>query len=131
MPRTIHQSIALPATADRLFDMYLDPTSHEAITGAPVTISPEPGSEFHAFNGSLSGKVLFTAPHRVIVQSWRASHWSANDLDSILVLTFWPAGGSGRIEVAHINVADHDAQAVTEGWEKYYWTPWRRYLQNG
>lgn len=63
MPRTIQQSIALPATADRLFDMYLDPASHEAITGAPVTISPEPGSEFRAFNGSLSGKMLYTAPH--------------------------------------------------------------------
>jgi activator of HSP90 ATPase len=129
MPQTIHQSVTLPATSDRLFDMYLDPGCHEAITGAPVTISLVPGSEFRAFNGALSGKLIFTLPHRMIVQSWRASHWSEDDLDSILILTFWPAGDSGRIELAHVNVADHDAQGVTEGWDKYYWKPWRRYLQ--
>ena len=128
MPQTIQQSVTLPATADRLFEMYLDPEGHEAITGAPVTISPEPGSEFRAFNGALSGRMLLTAP-RIIVQSWRANHWHADDLDSILVLTFWPAGASGRIELVHTNVADHDAQEVTEGWDKYYWKPWQRYLQ--
>jgi len=27
-----------------------------------------------------------------------------------------------------VNVADHDVQGVTEGWEKYYWAPWRKFL---
>jgi hypothetical protein len=33
---------------------------------------------------------------------------------------------SGRVELVHVNVADQDVQ---EGWEKYYWTPWLKYLQ--
>ena len=129
MPKTIQQSVTLPAPAERLFAMYLDPKIHEAFTGAPVTISSDPGSEFRAFNGMLSGRMLYTVPKRMIVQSWRASHWKPEDVDSILTLTFWPEGDAGRIELVHANVADHDFQGVTEGWENYYWKPWREYLQ--
>jgi activator of HSP90 ATPase len=130
MPQTIQQTVTLPGSAARLFEMYLDPMIHGAFTGAPVTISSTPGSEFRAFNGALSGRMLYTLPKRLIVQSWRANHWSAADLDSTLILTFWPSGDSGRIELVHVNVADHDVQGVSEGWEKYYWKPWRQYLQN-
>jgi hypothetical protein len=28
-----------------------------------------------------------------------------------------------------VNVADHDFAGVSQGWEKYYWTPWLEYLQ--
>ena len=130
MSSTIQQTVTLPAGAARLFEMYLDPVAHAAFTGAPVTIGAQPGSEFRAFNGALSGRVLHVVPHRLIVQSWRASHWSPHDLDSILVLSFRPAGPAGRIELVHANVADHDLGGVTEGWEKHYWTPWRRYLES-
>jgi activator of HSP90 ATPase len=129
MPKTIQQSVALSATAENLYDMYLDSKVHAAFTGSPVTISPTPGSEFRAFGDMLSGRMLYTVPKSLIVQSWRAKHWKPEDLDSILVLTFWPQGDSGRIELVHVNVADQDFQGVNEGWEKYYWKPWRDYLQ--
>jgi activator of HSP90 ATPase len=129
MPDTIEQTVTLPATAERLFAMYLDPVAHAAFTGAPVTIDATPGSAFSAFNGALCGTMLQTVPGRLIVQAWRSNHWAAEDLDSTLILTFLPDGGSGRIELVHANVAHHDVQGVTEGWEKYYWTPWKRYLQ--
>jgi hypothetical protein len=29
----------------------------------------------------------------------------------------------------HVNVADHDFAGVSEGWEIYYWQPWREYLK--
>lgn len=129
MPKTIEQSAIFPAAAPRLYDMYLDPKMHEAITGSPVTISSETGSRFQAFNGMLSGTMLYTVPKRLIVQTWRSGNWRAEDIDSILVLTFSPSGEFGRIDLVHVNVADQDIQGVTEGWEKYYWTPWRKYLQ--
>jgi len=129
MPKTVQQSVILPAPAERLYEMYLDPKIHAAFTGAPVTISPEPGSQFRAFSDMLSGRMLYTIPKQLIVQSWRARHWKPEDIDSILTLTFYSEGKSGRIELIHINVADHDFQGVMEGWEKYYWKPWREYLE--
>ena len=129
MPKTIQQSVTLPAAPSALFEMYLDPAQHAAFTGAPVTIGCVPGAEFRAFNGMLSGTILHIVPRRRIVQLWRSAHFGPEDLDSILILTFSPAGNCGRIDLLHIDVADQDYDGVNQGWEKYYWVPWRRYLE--
>ncbi len=128
-PRTIQLAVTLPAPPGELFDMYLDPKSHAAFTGALVSIGARAGAEFHAFNGALRGTILQVVPKHLIVQSWRASHWAKRDIDSTLILTFWPEGRGTRIELVHVNVADHDFAGVSQGWETYYWTPWREYLK--
>jgi len=128
MPKTFQQRVTLPAPAAELYRMYLDPKRHAAITGSPVKIGARPGSPFRAFNGALSGKVLYTQPGRMIVQTWRSTGFGTGDIDSTLILTFWPRGRSGRIELVHANVADRDVRGVTQGWKTYYWTPWRAYL---
>jgi uncharacterized protein YndB with AHSA1/START domain len=127
--RSIEQTVEFLVPADRLFDAYLNPKEHAQITGAEVAIGPEAGAEFKAFHGMISGRILKVVPKRMIVQAWRASHWKETELDSILVLVFEPGSTGGRISLAHVNVPDHDHQGVTEGWEKYYWTPWRAYLE--
>ena len=128
MRSVISQSVVLPAPAERLFAMYIDPAKHAAITGAPVAISAEPGSPFEAFNGLLTGAILQVIPQRLVIQSWRSIKFNAGDPDSTLILAFTPEGRSGRIDLVHLDVPDHDYQSVVEGWETHYWDPWRRYL---
>ena len=129
MPRTITLAAHLPAQPARLYRMYLDPVKHAAFTGAPVTIAPRAGAVFKAFGGALQGTILQLVPNRLIVQSWRSTEFAKADLDSTLVLSFWPEKGGGRIELTHVNVADSDFAGVSEGWSKYYWIPWRSYLE--
>ena len=131
MPRTIQLAASLPATSDRLFDMYLDPGEHAAFTGSPVIISDRPGAPFRAFDDVITGTILQVVPKRLIVQSWRSPHWGDTDLESILILTFLPEIDGGRIELTQVNVVDNDFAGVCHGWEKYYWTPWRTYLSRG
>src|SRR5262249_6633245 len=88
MPKTIQQRVTLPAPPATLYRMYLDPRRHAGFTGAPVKIGAKPGSAFRAFNGALSGRMLYTRPGRMIVQTWRSRGFGRKDLDSILVLTF-------------------------------------------
>jgi activator of HSP90 ATPase len=128
MPKTLMLAASLPATPDTLYDMYLDPRVHGAFTGAPVTIEARPGAPFRAFNGSLSGTILHCEPKRLIVQTWRSIHFADDDIDSVLVLSFWPEDRGARIELVQINVADRDFAGVNQGWERYYWSPWRAYL---
>jgi activator of HSP90 ATPase len=128
MPRQIMMAVTLPAPPERLFDTYLDPVAHAAITGAPVTIAPRPGAAFQAFNGALTGTILHLEPKRLIVQAWRSIKFPADTLDSMLVLSFWPQDGGARIELVHVNVPEEDFAGVSTGWEKYYWTPWRAAL---
>lgn len=131
MPKNVIIAASLPASPDRLFDIYLDPREHAAFTGSPVTIAPHAGALFSAFDGMLSGTILHVEPKRLIVQRWRSGNWPPGALDSVVVLSFWPEGAGGRIELTHVNVSDDDFAGVSHGWEKYYWTPWRAYLTGG
>ena len=126
--RTIKLAASLPAPPARRYSMYVDPVEHAAFTGSLVTISEKPGTPFRAFDGVLTGTMLQTVPGRLVVQSWRSPHWSDDDVDSTLILTFVPEADGGRIELVQVNVVDHDYAGVCQGWEKYYWTPWRAYL---
>jgi activator of HSP90 ATPase len=128
MRSVIRDSVVLPAPAEILYATYLDPVKHGEMTGALVTIGAEPGSPFSAFGGSLTGTTLVTIPSRLVVQSWRSTNFGPDDPDSTLIFTFVPEGSNGRIDLVHLDVPEVDYQGVTEGWEKYYWTPWRCYL---
>jgi len=128
MPRNVIIAASLPAAPDKLFDMYLDAKAHAAFTGFPVTIAARAGAPFRAFNDMLSGTIIHVAPKRLIVQTWRSANWPATAIDSVLTLSFWPENNGARIELVHANVPEEDFAGVSQGWEKYYWTPWRAYL---
>ena len=132
MRSVIQQSVVLMATAERLFDMYLDPAAHAAITGHPVEIGAEPGATFQAFGGQLSGAILVVVRPQLVVQSWRSVNFHDDDPDSTLILMFTPEAtdaNRGGIDLVHLDVPNHDFQDVTEGWRKYYWDPWQAYLE--
>lgn len=128
MRSIIYQSVVMPASAEALFDMYLDPLTHAAFTGQPVIIGADSGAEFRAFGGMLSGSMLKVVRPRLIVQSWRSAHFGDADRDSTLVLTFSDSADGGRIDLVHVDVPECDYDGVTKGWEKFYWTPWREYI---
>ncbi len=129
MTKPITQSVTLPASAASLYRMYLNSKSHAAMTGGKVTISARRGSKFSAFGGLLWGRTLHTVPGHLIVQAWRSANFHKKDVDSTLILRFVPLGAKkARVELTHVNVPPQDHRGVTNGWKKYYWGPWRRYL---
>jgi activator of HSP90 ATPase len=87
--------------------MYFDPDRHAAFTGGgPARISAESGSGWSAFDGRIHGRLLSLVPDRMIVQSWRSFEWEESDLDSVLILTFWPEEEETRVELTQANVPD-------------------------
>jgi activator of HSP90 ATPase len=130
MTKPIVQSVKFPASAAELYEIYMDPKLHAAVTGGPVKISPKPGSKFSAFGGQLWGSTLVAIPGRFIVQRWRSENFHETDLDSILVLEFTGEGKQGRIDLAHVNVPTQDLKGVARGWPMYYWDPLRKYLKS-
>jgi activator of HSP90 ATPase len=128
MRNIIRQSVVLPASAEKLFEMYLNASTHSAITGASVDIGDKRGSNFKAFDGALTGTILEVIKPRLIIQSWRSVNFMAADPDSTLILSFTSEEDGGLIDLIHLDVPDQDYEGVNQGWEKYYWTPWRTYL---
>jgi hypothetical protein len=121
------ESSTADACATRCFCLRRTPASTQRIS-IQRSIGAEPGALFRAFDGQLSGATLYVVAPRLIVQSWRSSNFLDGDPDSTLILSFAQEDQGGRIDLIHIDVPEQDYQGVTEGWEKYYWTPWKRYL---
>jgi activator of HSP90 ATPase len=129
MSKNVIQKVVLHAAPEELFAMYLNAKDHAAFTGSPVTIRNQVGAPFKAFGGMLTGKILYLAPGRTIVQRWRSSEFHKGDPDSILILNFSKVRGGARIDLAHIHVPDHDYAGIKQGWPDYYWKPWAAYLK--
>ena len=128
MNGAIEQSVRFNASPAELFEMYLDSKKHSAATGGAARMSRKPGGEFTAWDGQLGGRNLLIVKNRMIVQAWRSTHWKASNTDSILILRFSKAPGGAQVDLTHVNVPEHDHAGVTEGWPKYYWEPWKKYL---
>jgi activator of HSP90 ATPase len=129
MQSVIRQSVVLAAKAEDLYATYLDPKKHAAVTGSAVIVSDKPGSKFSAFFGAITGTTLSVIPKTLIVQAWRSTNFRSGDPDSMLILEFIPQGKKGRINLVQLGVPEVDFRGVSDGWEMYYWTPWRRYLK--
>jgi activator of HSP90 ATPase len=129
MRSVIRQSVVLAAKAEDLYATYLDPKKHAAVTGSAVIVSDKPGSKFSAFFGAITGTTLAVVPETLIVQAWRSTNFRSVDPDSTLILEFVPQGKKGRINLVQIDVPEVDFRGVSDGWEMFYWTPWRRYLK--
>ena len=62
MPRNIILAASLPAAPDRLFDMYLDPGSHAAFTGRPVTVAALAAHRSRHLAGRYRGPSCMSSP---------------------------------------------------------------------
>jgi activator of HSP90 ATPase len=115
-------------TPAMLYELFMDSDKHSAATGAPAKISRKVGGKWSAFDGMICGKNLALFPSQMIVQTWRSTSWKKVDHDSILVVRFEKYHTGARVELAHIGVPEYDHKGVTQGWKKYYWEPWKKYL---
>src|SRR5271165_1567937 len=86
MTKAIQQSVRFAAPPEELFEMYLDSKKHSESTGGVARMSRKTGGKFTAWHGQLAGRNLFIVPTKLIVQTWRSTHWPASDPDSILIL---------------------------------------------
>ncbi len=84
MSHTISIAVDLPATPAQLYKTYVSPENCTgAITGFPVKIAARAGARFEAFGGAIRGTILQCVPKRLIVQSWRSTHFGKlYDVDS-------------------------------------------------
>jgi activator of HSP90 ATPase len=131
MPKTITQTITFKnQKVSALYSMFLDGKLHARITGGVAArISAKEGSKFSTHGGYINGRNLQLIRNKLIVQSWKASDWSREDIDSTLVLVFVQKGNNAVILMTHANVPDKHAWNIKSGWTHFYWQPWKNYLK--
>ncbi|MEO8087987.1 MAG: SRPBCC domain-containing protein [Bacteroidota bacterium] len=130
MAKTITQKIVFKnQQATELYKMFLDSKLHSQITGGEeAKITAKEGAKYSAHGGYCFGKSLQLIKGKLIVQSWRASDWSNEEMDSTFILSFKQQGKNALLTMVHANVPDNQATSLKSGWADFYWKPWKAFL---
>src|SRR5689334_17027733 len=96
----------IPASAQRIYDAWLDGREHAGMTGGAATVESHVGGTFTAWDGYIRGSNLELEPARRIVQSWRSADFPEGSEDSRIELVLEPAEGGTRITITHSNIPD-------------------------
>jgi len=119
----------LPASPAALYEAFLDPALHAAMTGSPARGEGRVGRSFEAWEGYISGKHLTLEEDARIVQSWRTTEFPVDAPDSTLELVFEGSDSETRLTINHSGLPDGTSAAYREGWREYYFEPMRRYFE--
>lgn len=129
MSKTIIQKVIFKnISPEILFGIYVDSKKHSAAIGGETKITAKEGAAYAAWNSYITGKNLKIVKNRMIAQTWRSTDFLKEDADSILIITFDKNGNDTLMQMTHANVPDHQYEQVKEGWNEYYWKPWKNYL---
>ena len=131
MAKTILQTIVFKNTkVETLYSLYMDAKLHSLVTGSAAKIQRREGAKFSAYDNYCYGKNLQLIPGRLIVQSWHAADWGDADAESTLILLFEQKGNDATVYMTHANVPANQYTALKDGWNSFYWQPWKAYLKN-
>ena len=125
----IKQAVHFPTTPEVLYDILMDEKKHGDFTNAKAKIDPRVGGKFSVWDGYATGENVELIPGKKIVQTWRASDWP-NDVMSKVTFVFKPAEAGTELEFTHENVPREFEKDIEQGWEDYYWTPLKRYVNS-
>lgn len=129
MSKHIKQKLTFKKTKPRaLFELYMNAKKHGLIAGSPVIISSKAGSPFSAHGGYITGQTVHTVKDKIIVQTWRAMDWTAEDPDSIFTIVLEPSGKDTILHAIHTGLPDAKTESIDKGWHDHYWKPWKQHL---
>jgi uncharacterized protein YndB with AHSA1/START domain len=128
MPYEFTLTSIMPATAQEVYDAWLDSLAHTEMTGGEARMSDEIDAEVSAWDGYINGRILHLVPHIRIVQSWRTTKFGAEHEDSVVTLSLDEAEGGTLLTLVHSNVPDGQTSYERGGWETHYFEPMRAYF---
>ncbi len=128
---SIEVTAVIPATAERIYEAWLDSALHTAMTGGDAEIDASIDGAHMAWGGYISGKTLELEPGRRIVQSWYATDFPEGSEPSRLVVTIEPDGENARVHLAHSDLPAGTSEGYANGWQEHYFTPMMAYFETG
>ncbi len=128
MPYTYIVTTTVPASAQEIYEAWLDSLAHSEMTRGEASMSDEVGAEVSAWEGYITGRNLELVPRERIVQSWRTTQFTDEHEDSIITVTFEDVEGGTLMTIEHSNVPDEQRHYEQGGWQKHYFDPMQEYF---
>ena len=126
--RTIRQQVTFKASPHELYELLTNEKKHGQFTQSRTTISRKVGGKISSGDGYIEGTNLDLVPDKKIVQSWRGSDWPEGHY-SKATWEFIPVAGGTRMIFTQSGVPEDQYDAVSGGWQDYYWTPMKEMLE--
>jgi uncharacterized protein YndB with AHSA1/START domain len=118
----------IPASAQEIYDAWLDSLAHTEMTGSEAVMSDEVGAEVEAWDGYISGRNLELVPGERIVQSWRTTEFTDEHEDSIITVTLEEVDDGTLLTLVHSKVPHEQKSYEQGGWERHYFEPMQAYF---
>jgi len=118
----------LPASAQEIYEAWLDSLAHTEMTGSEAIMSDEVGDEVAAWDGYISGRNLELVPGERIVQSWRTSEFTDAHEDSIITVTLEEVADGTLLTLVHSKVPEDQKSYEEGGWQVHYFEPMKDYF---
>ena len=128
MPYAFTLTATIPASAQDIYDAWLDSKSHTEMTGGEAAMSDEIGAEVVAWGGYITGRNLELIPGERIVQSWRTAEFTDEHEDSIVTVTLEEVAGGTLLTLTHSRVPDGQTSYEDGGWQVHYLEPMQDYF---
>jgi uncharacterized protein YndB with AHSA1/START domain len=118
----------IPASAQEIYEAWLDSLAHSEMTGAEAVMSDELGAEVAAWDGYISGRNLELVPGERIVQSWRTTEFTDEHEDSIITVTLEEIEDGTLLTLEHSKVPQDQKSYEEGGWQEHYFEPMKEYF---
>ncbi len=128
MPYAFTLTATIPASAQEIYDAWLDSEAHTEMTGGEAAMSAEIGAQVAAWGGYITGRNLELIPGERIVQSWRTSEFTDQHEDSIVTVTLEEVADGTLLTLTHSRVPDGQTSYEEGGWQVHYLEPMQDYF---
>lgn len=118
----------IPASAQEIYDAWLDSLAHTEMTGSEAVMSDQVGAEVEAWDGYITGRNLELVPGERIVQSWRTTEFTDEHEDSIITVTLEETEDGTLLTLVHSNVPKEQISYQQGGWRHHYFEPMQEYF---
>ena len=127
--KTIRQTEFIPGVLSaEIYEALLDGRKHGKLIGSKATGKAVVGSDFTAWDGYISGKILELDPGKRILQIWQTTEWPEGAEPSQVEWTFEPKNDGTQVTLDHSNVPASQADSYKQGWVDFYWVPMKSYF---
>jgi uncharacterized protein YndB with AHSA1/START domain len=117
---------SIPASAEDVYVALTNPVTLQLWTGEPAEMSPEPGSEFSLWDGSIVGRNIEFDPGKKLIQQW---YFGEQAEESIVTILLHPKGTGTSVELLHTNIPDDDFDDIADGWDNSYFGSLREFYK--
>lgn len=129
--KTISQKIFLKAIPKVIYETFMNSEKHSKFTGLRAEIDPKMGGKFSVGNNYAKGVTTKLVKDEKITQTWRPDEeqWPESHY-SVINLDLEPKGEGTLLNFNQSGIPNACYELIRSGWDKYYWNPLKKYVEN-